>query len=100
MAKAKGIILLVVSGLLLTAAVVLVLTNLGNTSNVHFFWKTVEPSPSTAWLLVVTAAVGAGLLAIWRRAIPAGLRSLRDAKRKGIVKATEQRIKALEKTPE
>ncbi len=94
MQKAKAIVLLSISGLLLVAAAVLVITNWGYAWTMHLYTRplTVKGGPC----LFVAAVIGIGIWYVCRTSIPAGIRALRASKQKSILKATQKRLQAIE----
>jgi len=91
----KGYVLLLLSVIVLAAAVVLLTMNLGDQWELHVYAKKVTLSRA---LYLLLAAVG-GVLLWWilRKALPAGITNLREgtALRRG--RQTEKRLKNLEK---
>ncbi len=76
----RGYVLLVVSLVVLTAAAVLLATNLGDTWTMHVFFKDV-PMRRAAWLLLA----GAGGLVVWwtlTRLLPRAVADIRQAGRR------------------
>ncbi len=92
--KLKAIMLLGLCGVTLGGALFVVLTNMGNTWEVHLFWKTIPLKRGTMLLWAGTA--GAVLWAIWRTALPAGFRAAKQCRKTGAAKATADRLKKLE----
>ena len=81
MNRFRIVILLGVPVLLLAAAMVLVLVNLGESWELHLYTRGVRASRGVLMLLIGAAAVGIALLCRWM--LPAGLRALR-ARRQGL----------------
>ena len=97
MLKAKAIVLLGFSGLLIVGALFVAINNMGNRWPLHLFMWTVNPR---AGMLMVYAGVAACVLwAIWRVCVPAGMKALRGSREATKAKATQARLDKLE-TPE
>lgn len=95
MERFKAILLLVISALLFVAALLMVLLNLGNETQIHLYIETF--TYGTGLTLLLAAVAGILLWAILKRSLPAGIRLLRSSGQVRRQKATEQRLKELEK---
>jgi hypothetical protein len=78
MDKLKAIFLLGIPAALLAAAMVLVLTNLGNSWILHLY--TTDVTVARGLLMLIVAAAGAILWLLCRWMLPAGFRALRAVK--------------------
>jgi len=94
MQKAKAIVLLSVSGLLLIAAIVLVITNWGYAWQMHLYTRPLPVKGGPCLLL--SAVIGIGIWMVCRTCIPSGIRAVRASKQRQIAKATQKRLKAIE----
>jgi hypothetical protein len=77
---AKAFVQIVLAGLILLAALVMVLTNLRNLATVHVYWKSVT-DVSVAWLMVLSG-LGGIVVAVGAWQLTAGIRTLLARRRK------------------
>ena len=91
----KGYVFLTISVLILLAAAVLLVTNLGDKWTLHVFWRD-RTLPRAAWLLLAAA----GGVVIWWVAwkiLPKGIAALREGSIARRSRETAKRVKELEK---
>ena len=84
MLKFKAVVLLGVSAVVAAAALILVLTNMGDPWDLHFYWRNVSLRPG--WMLLIAGVVGCLIWRVCRVCVPAGITALRAAKRAGKTK--------------
>jgi len=92
----KGYLLALLSLLILTAAAILLVNNIGGSWRMQVFWRPLTLRPAV-WLLL---AAGGGVV-IWytiTRLIPTAIASLRSGKKRQREKENHQRLKELEKS--
>ncbi len=94
MDKAKAIVLLSLAGLLIIAAIVLVVTNIGNVWELHLYYRTV--TLSRALVLLLTALIAIGLWALLRWMLPVGLHAARSASKISREKKLNERLEQFE----
>ena len=92
MVKLKAICLLGLGCVTLAAALIVVLSNMGNEWEVHLFFKSVSLRRGT--MLTYAGVLGAVLWATWRWSIPAGIRAAKAWRKSGAAKATADAAKA------
>ncbi len=91
----RGYFLAVVSLLILVAAAILVITNIGGEWGMHFFWTPIDLSPAAAMIVI-----GACGVVVWYtiiRLIPAAIRRMREGKKASRLKEAQRKLKALAK---
>jgi len=93
----RGYVLAILSLLILAAAALLLIMNLGDSWQLHVFFKTVE-LPRAAWLLL--AAVG-GLIIWWTltKLLPTGISALRAGTKLRREKDAREQLKSLSDRP-
>lgn len=94
MGKAKAIFLLGISGLLVVLVSVIIGVNATDHWDVWLIFTRANLNAGT--LLAYSAVLGAVLWAIWRKAVPAGFRALRESRKAERAKVTQDRLKKLE----
>lgn len=90
MQKLKAIVLLVISGLVLVAGLVLYLMNTGGDWQFHLYYKDFNPSRGT--VLLLAAVAGVVIFLVCRYVLPAGVRSLRTSMRTKRERQMQQRL--------
>lgn len=91
----RGYFLAVVSLLILVAAAILVITNIGGQWPMHFFVVPIKPSPAAAMIVI-----GACGVVVWYtiiRLIPVAIRRMREGKKASRLKEAQRKLKSLEK---
>ena len=91
----RGYFLAVVALLILVAAAVLVITNIGGQWPMHFFVAPIKVSPAAAMIVI-----GACGVVVWYtiiRLIPVAIRRMREGKKASRLKEAQQKLKSLDK---
>ena len=91
----QGYVLLTIALLILAAAAILLVTNLGDPWTLHVYWSD-RTLPRAAWLLL---AAGGGLVIWWtlRKVLPTGIAAGRQGAILYRTRKTEKQVKALER---
>ncbi len=89
----RGYVLAILSLLILAAAGLLLVMNLGNSWQLHVYFKTVQ-LPRAAWLILAAAG---GLITWWTltKVLPAGISALRAGIKLRREKEAREQLKAL-----
>ena len=91
----RGYFLAVVALLILVAAAILVINNIGDQWHMQFFWRRIGPSPAAAMIVI-----GACGVVVWYtiiRLIPVAIRRMREGKKASRLKEAQRKLKSLEK---
>ena len=89
----RGYFLAVVSLLILVAAAILVINNIGGRWDMQFFWRPIDLSPAAAMIVI-----GACGVVVWYtiiRLIPAAIRRMREGKKAASLKEAQRALKSL-----
>lgn len=79
MLKFKAIVFLGLSAVLVIAALILVVMNMGDLWELHFYWRQVNVRRGL--MLLIAGVVGCVIWVVCRACLPAGITALRAAKR-------------------
>ena len=91
----RGYFLAVLALLILVAAAILVITNIGGQWDMHFFWKPISLAPAAAMLVI-----GACGVVVWYtilKLVPAAMRRMREGKKASRIRDAQRKLKSLEK---
>jgi len=90
----RGYFLAVLALLILAAAAILLINNIGGQWSMQFFWKPISLAPAAAMLVISACGV-----VVWYtilKLIPAAMRRMREGKRASRIRDAQQRLKSLE----